>query len=622
MYSLILVFPLLTLVLLGLGGRWLGEKGSRGLATLHMGFIWLLSLLLFWEVIIQQSTVWIPGGSWIPLSWGPFSWGLLGDPLSACMVLVVSTVSGLVHLYSIQYMNGDPHQPRFMAYLSFFTFFMLLLVLSDNLFQMFVGWEGVGLCSYLLIGFWHTRLEANKAAIKAMVVNRVGDLGLLLGMLGLWWGFGTVLYLPLKALVASQEPSLLLNALVLGLLIGAIGKSAQLGLHTWLPDAMEGPTPVSALIHAATMVTAGVFLLIRMSALLEVTSWALILVAWVGGLTAFFAGTVGIFQQDLKKIIAYSTCSQLGYMIAACGLSLYSASLFHLTTHAFFKALLFLGAGSIIHALQDEQDIRRMGQLVARLPISYLAMSIGSFALVGFPFLAGYFSKDLILEMAFGVYWKQGVYALLLMAAFCTAFYSFRLAWYTFGGDFRGTPLGWKSVAEGQPALWLPLLILSIGSIIVGYILHYSLVGPICVPPIITVWKNLPLLLLFLAIALGSFYFTRPFSGVLTYFWRIPFTFGNQAWLFNTLINTFLVFPFLRLSHHIAYKLLDRGVLEVWGPQGAYHFFTSLSGQFSSWQSGQLFHYTSTLVLGTCLWYILLTWTPLALGDSQSLFTF
>lgn len=615
MYSLIIFLPLLATLWVFLGGRWWGEEGSSFITIGHMIGAWLLSILLIWEIWVHQSLLLVEGGTWLPLWATPLHWGLLFDPLTACMSGVVCTVSSLVHLYSYNYMAGDPHRPRFMAYLSFFTFFMLLLVFSDNLLQMFVGWEGVGLCSYLLIGFWYTRLEANKSAIKAMVVNRVGDLGLLLGILGIWYYYGTLQYLPLKILWLQHLDSPWLNWLVIGLLIGAIGKSAQLGLHTWLPDAMEGPTPVSALIHAATMVTAGVFLLIRMSSLLELSSWALLGVIWIGALTAFFAGTVGVYQQDLKKIIAYSTCSQLGYMVAACGLSWYSVALFHLTTHAFFKALLFLGAGSIIHALGDEQDIRVAGGLRHRVPLSYLLMVVGSLALVGFPFLAGYFSKDLLLELAYGCYWKQMVYGFLLAAALCTAYYSWRLARFTFNGSYRGPSLRWSSIQESTWTLWIPLIILGIGSLTIGYLSQIIMIGGN--PPLwlSTAVKLTPLLFLGLAWLISWGIGQVP----ITQYWHWSnlksYRFFNQAWAFNTIGNSFFTYPCLRLSYHTAYKTLDRGLLEILGPTGMYQNLVNWSQKASHWQTGYLFHYTLTLIITLCLIYSLSACTPLVLGD-------
>jgi len=397
------------------------------------------------------------------------------------MLIVVTFISTLVHLYSTEYMEHDPHLPRFMSYLSLFTFFMLILITANNFLQMFVGWEGVGLSSYLLINFWFTRIQANKAAIKAMLVNRVGDFSLLLAIFLIYFVFNSLDYdvvfslTPLavnyKILIGNIEISIL-DMICILLFIGAMGKSAQLGLHTWLPDAMEGPTPVSALIHAATMVTAGVFLIVRCSYLFELSSLALHLIVFIGSSTAFFAATTGLFQNDMKRVIAYSTCSQLGYMIFVCGLSGYEIGVFHLSNHAFFKALLFLGAGSVIHAVADEQDMRKIGGLKNLLPFSYSIMLIGSLALMGFPFLTGFYSKDTILEIAYAKYtiWGHFSYFLGVFAAFCTAFYSMRLLFLVFLAQPNGNRVVLVNAHEGSWKMGFPLLILSILSIVVGYI--------------------------------------------------------------------------------------------------------------------------------------------------------
>jgi NADH-ubiquinone oxidoreductase chain 5 len=394
-------------------GRFLGNKGSSWITTGSLFCTLALSLTAFYEVGLSGSPCYIKIGPWIDSEAFVVDWGFLFDSITVVMLIVVTFVSSLVHLFSTSYMEADPHRSRFMSYLSLFTFFMLMLVTADNFIQMFLGWEGVGLASYLLINFWFTRLQANKSAIKAMLVNRVGDFGLALGVLAIFYTFGTVDY----ATVFSCASSVLgesfsfanvevnrLNCICSLLFVGSVGKSAQIGLHTWLPDAMEGPTPVSALIHAATMVTAGVFLVIRCSPIFEYAPSVLTAVCFFGASTAFFAATTGLLQNDLKKVIAYSTCSQLGYMIFACGLSAYSVSLFHLANHAFFKALLFLSAGSVIHAMSDEQDMRKLGGLAKLLPLTYVMMVIGSLALAGFPYLSGFYSKDVILEVAYAKY--------------------------------------------------------------------------------------------------------------------------------------------------------------------------------------------------------------------------
>lgn len=429
MYLLVILIPLLSAVGSGLGGRYLGRKGAGLLSSVWVLISSLLSFVLCYEILINGSTVYIELGRWIESDLLITNFGLQFDMVTAVMLIVVLTISGLVHVYSISYMREDPHLPRFMSYLSLFTFFMLVLVTSNNYVQLFIGWEGVGICSYLLINFWFTRIQANKAAIKAMLINRIGDIGLMLAIILIWKEFGAVDYCSLFSALSSSSACTWICVL---LTIGAVGKSAQLGLHTWLPDAMEGPTPVSALIHAATMVTAGVVLIIRSAPLFDYSPTATIIVGLIGSLTAFFAATVGLVQSDIKKVIAYSTCSQLGYMVMACGTASCLSSLYHLLTHAFFKALLFLGAGSIIHALLDEQDLRKMGGIIRGLPLTYVLMLIGSLSLAGFPYLSGFYSKDLILELTYNNYCLISIYWLASITAFLTAFYSFRLIYLSF----------------------------------------------------------------------------------------------------------------------------------------------------------------------------------------------
>lgn len=396
------------------------------------------------------------------------------------MLIVVTFISSLVHLYSISYMSEDPHSPRFMCYLSIFTFFMLMLVTGDNFLQLFLGWEGVGLASYLLIHFWFTRLQADKAAIKAMLVNRVGDFGLALGIFGCFTLFQTVDFSTIFACAGDPRNSWIfcnmrLNAISLIcilLFIGAVGKSAQIGLHTWSPDAMEGPTPVSALIHAATMVTAGVFMIARCSPLFEYSPTALIVITFAGSLTSFLAATTGILQNDLKRVIAYSTCSQLGYMIFACGISEYSVGVFHLMNHAFFKASLFLSAGSVIHAMSDEQDMRKMGGLASSFPFTYAIMLIGSLSLIGSPFLTGFYSKDVILELAYTKYTISGNFAFWLgsVSVLFTSYYSFRLLFWTFLVPTNSFGRDILRCHDAPIPMAIPSILLALGSLFVGYL--------------------------------------------------------------------------------------------------------------------------------------------------------
>ena len=476
MYLLILILPLLSSIFCGLMGRKLGYEGVKIFSCLLLLITCLISINSFLEVVISNSNTYIYLWSWFDIGtlYNPVN--LQFDQIVSSMLILVTGISFFVHLFSTSYMDGDPHLPRFMSYLSLFTFFMIILVTSNNLVQLFIGWEGVGLCSYLLIGFWYTRIQANKAAIKAMIMNKVGDIGLLLAMVLLWMEVGSLDYNTIfsYSFFISQD-SKWLDLISILLLIGVIGKSAQIGLHTWLPDAMEGPTPVSALIHAATMVTAGVFLIIRMSPFFEQTPTILILIVLFGSITAFFTSTIGLTQNDLKKVIAYSTCSQLGYMVMICGFSQYNTGLFHLINHGFFKALLFLSAGSIIHALNDEQDFRKMGGMNNITPLTYSCIVIGSLSLMGLPFLTGFYSKDLIIELIYGEHYLRFALWLGVISAFLTAFYSFRLANFTFFNYAQSNITDFNKSHEGSLNLRLPLMMLLIFSVIIGFLLQFCL---------------------------------------------------------------------------------------------------------------------------------------------------
>lgn len=488
MILLIILLPLIGFLLCALFSRYIGRVGSAVLTTTIMFVNVILTLILFYKVSVLRRLYFINVGTWIYSDSFQVNWSFYIDNLTITMLLVVNIVSALVHLYSTDYMSHDPHLPRFMSYLSLFTFFMLMLVTGDNFVILFLGWEGVGLCSYLLISFWYTRLQANKAAIKALVVNRVADFALTIGMVSIFFVFKSLDFHVVFALAPFFVNSTfvflgfdlpVLTVICSLLFIGAMGKSAQIGLHTWLPDAMEGPTPVSALIHAATMVTAGVFLIIKCSPMFEYVPTVLSVITFIGATTAFFSATVGLVQNDIKKVIAYSTCSQLGYMVFACGLSNYHVSLFHLANHAFFKALLFLSAGAIIHSLSNEQDMRKFGGLAPLLPFTSIMLLIGSLSLMGFPFLTGFYSKDLILELALTKYTIEGsfAYCLGLITAFFTSFYSFRVFYMTFiykNNSFRTVithvhELPWKMA--------ISLSILSLGSIFLGYMAKDLFVG-------------------------------------------------------------------------------------------------------------------------------------------------
>lgn len=580
--------------------------------------------------------------TWISSDTLNVDWGFLFDTLTAIMCVVVTFISSLVHLYSTEYMSHDPHLSRFMSYLSLFTFFMMILITADNFIQMFVGWEGVGLCSFLLINFWFTRIQANKAAIKAMLLNRVGDFSLLMGIFLIFNYYRALDY----ATVASLTPFLksytinflnldfnLLNIIGIFLFLGAVGKSAQVGLHTWLPDAMEGPTPVSALIHAATMVTAGVFLVARSSFLYEYTTGVLEFITILGAITAFFASTTGLVQNDLKRVIAYSTCSQLGYMVFACGLSNYPVGIFHLSNHAFFKALLFLGAGSVIHAVNDEQDMRKMGGLKNLVPFTYSTMTIGSLALIGFPFLTGFYSKDLILEVAYGKYQLTGYFSYFLgtFGAFLTAFYSTRLAYLTFLAKPNGYPKIICYAYDSGFQICFALGILCVPSVLVGYYTKDMIVGvgthffgtAIFVDPfnmnvfdaefISTFYKTLPVNLSLLGV-LSAFLLYNFLPNILvgikkSFLGKKIYVLFNRKWFFDKIYNDFFGQFFFKFGYSVSYKLIDRGIFEILGPTGLSMLSLQIGSNLHKMQSGYIYHYNLIALIGiTCLFGINEIW--------------
>lgn len=634
-YLLIIFLSFLGFCSASLFGKLIGFVGASYLTTCCLVFSLFFSLLAFYEVVFSNCVVYIKLTSWISSEALSISWGFVFDTLTVVMCVVVTFVSCLVHLYSTEYMAHDPHLTRFMSYLSLFTFFMLILVTSDNFIQLFIGWEGVGLCSYLLINFWFTRIQANKAAIKAMLLNRIGDFSLIIAIMLIYTHFKSLDF----ATVSSLTPFLklktinflnfnfsLVTSCCLFLFIGAVGKSAQLGLHTWLPDAMEGPTPVSALIHAATMVTAGVFLIARSFFLYEQSAYALSVVLIVGALTSFFASSVGIVQNDLKRVVAYSTCSQLGYMIFACGLSNYSVSVFHLTNHAFFKALLFLCAGSVIHSINDEQDMRKMGGLRNLIPFTYSMMLIGSLALIGFPFLSGFYSKDLILEVAYSKYSILGYFSYTLgtLGAFFTAFYSTRLVYLT----FLSKPMGHKQTtcfaSESNTPIVFSLVLLAIPSMFAGYYLKDLLVG--IGSPVFNTNVSVLNLNIFDAEFLPSFYKIFPvflslqgvFFALLLFFFNSNFLFSiktsffgkkvyvflNRKWFFDKVYNECFGQFFFKFGYSVSYKFVDRGIFEILGPTGISTLVLNIGSYFHAMHSGHLYHYmliilvTITILLG------------------------
>ena len=600
MYLLIIVLPLLSSIFCGFFGRKLGYEGVKVFSCFMLLLTCLLSVCSFFEVVYLESSITINLWSWFNLGLLYNSMSLQFDYIVNSMLILVTTVSFFVHLFSTSYMNGDPHLPRFMSYLSLFTFFMIILVTSNNLLQLFIGWEGVGLCSYLLIGFWYTRIQANKSAIKAMIMNKVGDIGLLLAMILIWVEVGSLDYNTIFSYCYVAENNNNLDLISLLLLIGVIGKSAQIGLHTWLPDAMEGPTPVSALIHAATMVTAGVFLIIRMSPFFENTPSILVIVVLVGSITAFFSSTIGLTQNDLKKVIAYSTCSQLGYMVMICGFSQYNTGLFHLVNHGFFKALLFLSAGSIIHALSDEQDFRKMGSMNSITPFTYSCIAIGSLSLMGLPFLTGFYSKDLIIEIIYGENILRYALWLGVASAFLTAFYSFRLASFTFFNNPQSNYNKFKHSHEGDWNLRWPLLILLICSILIGFLLQFSILKDETPIVITNLSKFSPLIVSIIGSLL---------SIVLAYFiirwWKhwmhslnIKFySFTNNAWYFDNVFHHYLTKPVFNFGLFITYKLIDNQLLEYIGPTNSHAKFSRMSNNISQYHIGKLSIYLLIFVV-------------------------
>lgn len=631
MYILQIFLPFIASVSAGFFGRFLGYRGSALITTISVFFSFLLSLIIFYEVAFSGVLCHIQYSPWFESEFFSAQWGFYYDSLTAVMLIVITSISTLVHLYSISYMDGDPHLPRFMSYLSIFTFFMLMLVTADNFLQMFFGWEGVGLASYLLINFWFTRLQASKASIKAMLVNRVGDFGLALGIMAAFYVFKSVDFQTIFAcapyfadhhFIFFNTEFHALTLICILLFVGAVGKSAQLGLHTWLPDAMEGPTPVSALIHAATMVTAGVFMVARCSPIYEYAPNALIVVAIVGASTCFFAATTGLVQNDLKRVIAYSTASQLGYMVFACGISHYTVGVFHLMNHAFFKALLFLSAGSVIHALSNEQDMRKMGGVAKLLPFTYSMMIIGSLSLVGFPFLTGFYSKDVILEVAFAKYTFSGEFAFILgsICVLFTSYYSFRLLFCTFLAPtslFKSTT---KHIHDAPILMAIPLIVLAFGSIFVGFFAKDFMIGlgtdfwsnAIFVLPqnlvlleaeyIPLEYKMLPLFATFAGAIIA--YIGNIVAVLFSYdlktsvLGRKFYTFCNKRWFVDKVYNDFISQNVLSFGYNISFKTLDKGSFEICGPLGISQIFLSLTKFLSKLQSGFIYHYAVIMLLG------------------------
>lgn len=636
MYLLIIFIPLLSAIITGFFGNLLTKNGTTKIASGFMLLTCILCYFIFYETV--YSPCYITLSPWIIAGSFELYWDFIFDTLTSIMLVVVVTISTIVHFYSISYMNHDPHINRFMSYLSLFTFFMIVLVTANNYIQMFVGWEGVGLCSYLLINFWYTRIQANKAAIKAMLVNRIGDLNIIFAIVTIFYLFKSVDYSTVFALAYNFINTTInifnydiniLNLICIFIFLGAVGKSAQIGLHVWLPDAMEGPTPVSALIHAATMVTAGVFVICRSSFIFEHAHIALSIVTIVGAITTFYAASIGLVQNDLKKVIAYSTCSQLGYMIFACGISGYNISIYHLTNHAFFKALLFLSAGSVIHSMNNEQDMRKMGGLLHILPFTYTMFLIGSFALLGLPFLSGYYSKDFILELSFATYTIPGHFAYTLgsMAAFFTAFYSIRLLILTFFGKTNAYKQVLLQAHDASSLIAIPLFILSILSIFIGYLFKDMAIGlgsdfwgnslALCysnnylmdaefLPFII---KLLPLICAGLGILFATYIYNwlNSYLNSLIFkdFFRNIYIFLNKKWFMDKLYSEIIYQKVLFLSYNPFYSIFDKGIFNILGPKILNNILEKLSTNVAEIQTGFFYHYALIFLLSITILVII-----------------
>ncbi|GAB4072472.1 NADH-quinone oxidoreductase subunit L [Ancylobacter sonchi] len=635
MYQAIVFLPLAGFLIAGLFGRAIGARASELITT---GFLFV-SALLAWIVFFQ--TAFGGGGgtveifTWMASGHLDVKWALRVDTLTAVMLILVTTVSSLVHLYSMGYMHEDPSRPRFFAYLSLFTFAMLMLVTADNLVQLFFGWEGVGLASYLLIGFWYDKPSACAAAMKAFIVNRVGDFGFALGIFAVFMMTGSVAFEE----VFATAPSLMDKSIhfigidwhaptiiCLLLFVGAMGKSAQLGLHTWLPDAMEGPTPVSALIHAATMVTAGVFMVARLSPLFELSQTALNVVMFFGASTAIFAATVGCVQNDIKRVIAYSTCSQLGYMFTALGAGAYSVGVFHLLTHGFFKALLFLAAGSVIHAMHHEQDMRHMGGLWRKIPFTYATMLIGGLALTGFPFTAGYFSKDAIIETAFMSHSPVHTYAFVMTvaAAALTSFYTWRQMFMTFHGHPHDHH-HYEHAHESPLTMLIPLGVLSIGALFAGMILYPYFVGhdvehffreslffgpdnkileEIHHIPAWAKWSPTVMMVGGFVVAYWMYIVNPAVPRALAKQNDVLYRFLLNKWYFDELYDFLFVRPTMWLGRFL-WKQGDGRVIDGWGPNGISARVIDVTNRVVQLQTGYLYHYAFVMLVGVAA---LITW--------------
>ena len=630
MYLAIIVLPLLGSIVSGFFGRKVGVSGAQIITCFSIIITTILAMFAFFEVGLNNIPVYLELFRFIDSESLNVLWGFQFDCLTVSMLIPVLVVSSLVHVYSIGYMSHDPHNQRFFSYLSLFTFMMIILVTANNFLLMFVGWEGVGICSYLLVSFWFTRIAANQSSLSAFLTNRVGDCFLTIGMFAILWSFGNIDYSTVFTLAPYMSENIV-TIIGICLLVGAMAKSSQVGLHVWLPMAMEGPTPVSALIHAATMVTAGVYLLMRTSPLIEYSSTVLVFCLWVGAITTVFSSLIGLFQQDIKKVIAYSTMSQLGMMVIAIGLSSYNIALFHLVNHAFYKALLFLGAGAVIHALSDNQDFRKYGGLRPFLPLTYSVMLIASLSLVAFPFMSGFYSKDFILESAYGQYSFSStvVYFIAIIGAMFTSLYSVKVLYLTFLTNPNGPLINYRQAEEGNIYMSLPLIILALFSIFFGYISKdifiglgsgfFSLDNSLFIHPIHeimlntefavpTVFKLLPLAitvtLSVISLVLSEF---LPKLLILFKFSRLGyniFGFLNQRFLVELIYNKYVTAIIFKLGAHTT-KILDKGSIELLGPYGLEKGLLIFSRNLARLDTGVVTSYALYILIGL-IFYMLI----------------
>ena len=625
MYLALIVLPILGSIVSGFFGRKIGVSGARIITCTCVIITTILAIVAFLEVGLNQIPVKIELFRWIDAESLNIKWSFNFDSLTVSMLIPVLIVSSLVHLYSIGYMSHDPHNQRFFSYLSLFTFMMIILVTADNFLLMFVGWEGVGVCSYLLVSFWFTRIAANQSSISAFLTNRVGDCFLTIGMFAMLWSYGNLDYSIIFSLAPYYSESVII---IIGIciLIGAMAKSSQVGLHVWLPMAMEGPTPVSALIHAATMVTAGVYLLIRVSPLIEYSSLVLLLCLWLGAITTVFSSLIGLFQQDIKKVIAYSTMSQLGMMVIAVGLSSYNIALFHLVNHAFYKGLLFLGAGAVIHAVADNQDFRKYGGLISYLPLTYSVMLIASLSLIAFPFMTGFYSKDFIIESAFGKYYISSiaVYYIASIGAMFTTLYSVKVLYLTFLSNPNGPIVNYKqahAAHDGDIYMSLPLIILAVFSIFFGYITKDIFIGlgsdffsdnGLFIHPkheimldtefgVPTFYKLLPLFftvsLSIISILFTEFYPTLLIKFKLSNLGYNIFGFFNQRFLVEMFYNKYISGLILYLGAQTT-KVMDKGSVEKFGPFGLEKSVTDISNSINKLSTGVVTSYALYILVG------------------------